>query len=137
MNFHLPGVHLGLKQKTVQTFLVQNSLPLSIPVAGAGEGNTDGSTRHRIVEQREGLRLASLVKSLELHEDQSARPVWAFCQMDKLSSPWILSLPGPESGMTSPVFREAMSSRLCAPSPACATRVGSHLGGLPNTGSFW
>ena len=66
--------------------------PLIISAARAGEGKVDSSTRHQILEQREGLRSLLLLKSLELHTDQSARPVWVFPQTDKLSFPWLLSL---------------------------------------------
>ena len=103
--------------------------PISETAENAGLGCVDGSTRHQMVEQREGLRASLLSKSLEMHPDQSARPVWVFPQFDKLSSPWILSLPGPETGLTSPVFREALATRLCLPSPACAERVGQQIVG--------
>ena len=56
-------------------------------------------------------------------------PLWVFPQLDKLSAPWILSLPGPETGLTTPIFREAMVSRLCAPSPICASRMGQTVMG--------
>ena len=104
-------------------------LPLVCAAEFAGEGETDGSTRHQILEQREGLRSSVLVEYLRNHSDPSSRPVWAFPQMDKMSSQWILSLPEPETGLNSPVFREALAIKLCAPSPACATRVGQHIGG--------
>ena len=39
--------------------------PLSVSVEEIGEGSTDGSTRKKIVEQRETLRGATLTKALE------------------------------------------------------------------------
>ena len=44
---------------------------LAMTVEGVGEGSTDGSTRRKVVEQREQLR------GSELHPDQLARPVLA------------------------------------------------------------
>ena len=40
----------------------------------------------KIVEHREGIRAAVLTKALECYPDQTARPVRAFPQLDKLSS---------------------------------------------------
>ena len=51
--------------------------------------------------------------------------VWP--QMDKLSSAWLLSYPGPHTGMPA-VFSEAVCGHLCLPSPACRDRVGEKVG---------
>ena len=69
--------------------------PLSLPVEGAGQGSSDGSSRRRITGWLEDNRAATLKKGLENHFDQTARPVWVHPQLDKLSQGWILSLPGP------------------------------------------
>ena len=45
-------------------------------------------------------------------------------QLDKLSTSWLLSLPGPHSGLSSSIFSEAVCKNLCLPSPACRGRVG-------------
>ena len=73
---------------------------LSVPVEGGGEGTEDGSTRKSIVEQRETLRGSVLNKALEMYSDQTVRPVLVWPQKDKLSSAWLLSLPGPFTRLT-------------------------------------
>ena len=93
--------------------------PLSVSVEGGGEGSMNGSTRKRIVEQRETLRGSVLTSALEHYSDQTARPVLVWPQKDKLSSAWLLALPGPVTGLTSPIFSEAVCSSLCLPSPSC------------------
>ena len=102
--------------------------PLSGTVESVGYGSTDGSTRGKLVRQREEFRGAALSRALELHYDQHARPVWVSPQLDKLSSSWLLALPGPTTGLTSPVFMEALASHLCLPSPACQERLGEAIG---------
>ena len=99
-----------------------------LAVENAGEGSSDGGTRRKVVEQKEGLCAAVLSKALELHPDQLARPVWIFPQLDKMSSSWILTLPGPNTGLTSPIFSEALAAHLCIPSPACMQRLGESIG---------
>ena len=110
------------------TFLgVELEGPLSIPVEGAGEGSNDGSTRRKVTSWLEDCRAALLKKGLEEHLDQTARPVWAHPQLDKLSQGWILSLPGP-GGLGQAEFSETVARHLCLPSPCCASRVGESLG---------
>ena len=92
--------------------------PFATNVQAIGEGSTDGSTRKKLV----------LSKALEAYPDQAARPVWVWPQMDKLSSAWLLALPGPQNGLTSAVFSEAMCMNLCLPSPACRDQVGEIIG---------
>ena len=101
---------------------------LAVPVIGMGEGSVNGSTRKKVTEQREKLRGSVLGKALGLHHDRLARPVLAWPQFDKLSSAWLLSLPGPHTGLASSVFTEAMCAHLCLPSPACRDRVGEKVG---------
>ena len=59
-----------------------------------------------------------LTLALERHPDRVARPVTAYQNIDKLSGAWLLALPGPETGISSKVFSEAMAAHLCLPSPA-------------------
>ena len=101
---------------------------LSVTVAGAGQGSKTGGTRKLVMEQREMMRGKLLNKCLEEYTDQQARPVWAWPQRDKLSSQWLLALPGPGSGLSSAVFAEAFAAHLCLPSPLCEGRVGEKLG---------
>ena len=101
---------------------------LSVPTEGLGEGSVNESTRKRILEQMETLKGSALTKALEMYPNQAARPVKVWPQMDKLSSSWLLSLPGPHSGLTSSIFSESVCSNLCLPSPACRNRVGERVG---------
>ena len=101
---------------------------LGVEVTGVGEGSVTGSTRKKVVEQREKLRGAVLSKALENHPDRQARPVMVWPQMDKLSSAWLLSYPGPHTGLSSLIFSEAVCSHLCLPSPACEDWIGDKVG---------
>ena len=91
---------------------------LAAVVARAGGENTDGSTRRAIVQQREGLRHEVLSLALQRHGDRGARPVTVYQNYDKISGAWLLALPGPDTGLSSSVFSEAMAAHLCLPSPA-------------------
>ena len=102
---------------------------LGVQVEGVGEGSTDGSTRMAIVAQLEGLKLKVLVKSLDEEEDRKARPVWSWPNRDKLTTCWLLALPGPHTCLTTSIFREGLAMVLCLPSPACRDRVGERIGG--------
>ena len=86
------------------------------------------SSRQVVTVQREELREAVLREALLRHENQSARPVLAYPQLDKLSTAWKLSLPGITNGLTTPVFREVMGQHLCLPSPACQSILGQSVG---------
>ena len=48
---------------------------LADPTEGAGGNSVDGSTRTKVVQQREALRHKLLVKALQAHPDRDARPV--------------------------------------------------------------
>ena len=91
---------------------------LALVSVKAGGDNDDGSTRRAVVQQRQGLRHEVLSKSLERHGDRQARPVTVFQNFDKTSGAWLLALPGPDTGLSSPVFTEAMAAHLCLHSPA-------------------
>ena len=91
---------------------------LAATTVAAGADRTGGSTRRLIVQQREGLRHEVLTLGLQRHADRQARPVTVFQNFDKLSGAWLLALPGPETGLSSKVFSEAMAAHLCLPSPA-------------------
>ena len=93
-------------------------LPLSQGVEHAGDGSVDGSTRRKVVQQREGLRNEVLTKALREHHDRLARPVTVYQNFDKLSGAWLLALPGSTTGLSSPVFSEAMAAHLCLGSPS-------------------
>ena len=99
---------------------------LDVAAEGAGHGSTDGSTRRKVTTLLEDMRAATLVKALEEHPDQSARPVWVHPQLDKLSQGWILSLPG-HNGFSQAEFSETVARLLCLPSPCCQTKLGQPL----------
>ena len=104
--------------------------PLSQEVEKAGDSSVDGSTRRKLVQQRELLRHKVLTKALQGHPDRQFRPVTVFPNFDKLSGAWLLALPGPSTGLSTPVFAEAMAAHLCLPSPAVCDSgwVGKPLG---------
>ena len=130
------GVELANAWETVQSdarglveFLGQElEGTLATEVLGVGEGSVTGSTRKKVVEQREKLRGSVLSKALTQYPDQQARPVMVWPQMDKLSSAWLLAYPGPHTGLNALVFSEAVCSHLCLPSPSCRDRVGEKVG---------
>ena len=87
-----------------------------------------GNCRQVVTEQREELKEAVVREALLRHTDQSARPVRAYPQLDKLSTAWKLSLPGVTNGLTTPVFKEVMAQHLCLLSPACQPILGQPVG---------
>ena len=91
---------------------------LAAVTVSAGELRQDGSTRRLIVQQREAFRHEVMSLALERHTDRVARPVTVYQNFDKLSGAWLLALPGPDTGLSSTVFSEAMAAHLCLPSPA-------------------
>ena len=96
-----------------------------------GESSTDGSTRGKIIEERDKTMSNCLKKGLDCHpkQDRTNRPVWSWLQRDKLSSAWLQALPGPDSSLTSAEFSEAAAAALCLPSPACVERLGQVVKG--------
>ena len=104
--------------------------PLSSSAESAGGCSVDGSTRRKLVQQREALRHQVLTKALKEHPDRTFRPATVFQNFDKLSGAWLLALPGSSTGLSSPVFAEAMAAHLCLPSPAVQDSgwVGRSLG---------
>ena len=92
---------------------------LSVPAEEVGGGSVDGSTRTRLVQQRESMRHQLLTLALERHQDRNARPATVFQNIsdDKCAGSWLLAIPSPALSMSSRVFREALSSHLCLPSP--------------------
>ena len=102
--------------------------PLAVPAAGAGQGSCSGGTRMAVVRQLEALRLQTMAKSLKEHPDRESRPVWSWPNRDKNTTAWLLSIPGPHTALSTPIFREGLTMVLCLPSPACVDRVGEKLG---------
>ena len=101
----------------------------TVPLAGLGEGSVTGKTRGDIVTAREKTRALLLAKALSLYQPRKTRPVWAWRQRDKISSAWLLALPGGDNSLTNAEFSEAAATNLCLPSPACMGRVGETVKG--------
>ena len=101
---------------------------LSASVFDVGKDRESGKTRHVVVEERDMLRRKVLSKALEEHPRQHLRPVWSWNQRDKLSSAWLLSLPGPHTGLSPQIFAEGLATLLCLPSPACVSKLGEKVG---------
>ncbi len=79
--------HLQEEARQCSTYLGQDLVsPLNSPVEGAGDGSIDGSTRRKIVQQREELRGAVLKVALARLPNQKLRPVMAWNNRDKLST---------------------------------------------------
>ena len=53
----------------------------------------------------------------------------AWKQRDKISTSWLLALPGSDSQLSNEEFSEAAAANLCLPSPACVGRVGEGIRG--------
>ena len=102
--------------------------PIGADVASAGEGYTPGSLRSNLVEHRERINGRILEDALIRHPNQAARPVFSWPERDKLSSQWLLTLPGPDTLLSSEEFTECLAALLCLPSPACAPLLGQRIG---------
>ena len=96
---------------------------------GLGEGSITGSTRRRITEAVENTRAKVLEKALSLVRPKTTRAAWAWRQRDKVSSSWLLAIPGTDTTLNNAEFAEAAAANLCLPSPACMGRVGETVKG--------
>ena len=101
----------------------------TVPLVGIGEGSITGKTRGEIVTAREKTRAQLLSKALSMFQPRKARPVIAWKQRDKISSAWLLALPGADSSLSNAEFSEAAAANLCLPSPACTGLVGETVKG--------
>jgi hypothetical protein len=102
--------------------------PISAPVESAGEESVTGATRGFLVSSREMLLGRVLLAALERHHLQSHRAVWSWPERDKLSSQFLLHLPGHSSTLTPEEFSECTAALLCLPSPACQDKLGEVVG---------
>ena len=66
---------------------------LSDPLEGIGQGSSNGSSRKKIVEQLEQLKVKVLDKYFDEFPERQARSVWSWRNRDKLSTAWLMSLP--------------------------------------------
>ena len=72
-----------------------------------------GATRKSITEAVENTRAKVLAKALDLVRPKSTRAAWAWRQRNKVSSAWLLAIPGPDTTLSSAEFREAAAANLC------------------------
>ena len=112
----------ALRAEAVATWAyldVDPSGALSARLEEVGGSSVDGSTRSKLVQQREGMRHQLLMEALKRHPDREARPVTVFPNIaeDKCAGSWLLATPSPDLSLSVKVFREAFSSHLCLPSP--------------------
>ena len=119
MEFNTSWLSLNREATQYANYLgVELEAPLSSEVDSAGDSQVDGSTRRKLVQQRESLRHQVLTKALKDYPDRHFRPATVYPNFDKLSGAWLLALPGSSTGLSSPVFCEAVAAHLCLPSPA-------------------
>ena len=85
---------------------------------GFGQGAVSGS-RQKMVESRELLLAATLGKGLSQYVDQSAMAVKAWKNRDKISTAFLLELPGPHNSWPSAEWSEALCLILSLHSNAC------------------
>ena len=122
----------GLQQEKREVFQwlgEEEPKVLACGTAGIGDGSVNGETRRRLTEARENWRAKVLAKGLEQVRPKSTRAAWAWRQRDRVSSAWLLALPGAETSLSSAEFAEGAASNLCLPSPACRGRVGEPVKG--------
>ena len=81
--------------------------PFSIPAGEVVESSVDCSTRSKA--GREKLMCCVLQQALLLYPDQTTYLVSSWKDRDKLSTAWLMSLPGPHYDITSPAFSEALA----------------------------
>ena len=83
-------------------------------------GSTSGS-RQKMVESRELLLAATMAKGLSQYVDQSAMAVHSWKNRDKISTAFLLELPGPNNLWSSAEWGEALCLLLALPSNACSS----------------
>ena len=81
------------------------------------------------MEAIEKTRHKILTKVLKDNVPPKTRAALSWKQRDKVSSAWVLSIPGPDTTLSNAEFSEAAASNLCLPSPACAGRIGETVKG--------
>ena len=96
-----------------------------------GGGSVSGETRGEVMEARERLRFRLLTKVLEVHRPKRDRHAWGWRQKDKLSSAWLLALPGGGEGLSNEEFTTTAALNLCLPPPCVTERLGVELKGRP------
>ena len=98
-------------------------------IQGIGGDSVNGETRGSLVEARDRVRACLLTRSLEQHRPRKDRQAWAWKQRDKLSSAWLLALPGGSDSLSNEEFTTAAATNLCLPQPVCVERLGELIKG--------
>ena len=98
---------------------------LATTAAGFGLGAEMGS-RQKVVEARESLLAAVLGKALHQYPDQSLNAIKAWKNRDKISTAFLLELPGPHNQWSSAEWGEAICLVLSIPPNCC--KDPRHLG---------
>ena len=96
---------------------------------GLGAGSVSGGTRGELVEAIDRIRSGLLSQALGLHRPKKDRHAWAWRQRDKLSTAWLLALPGGSDYLNNEEFSTAAATNLCLPIPACVERLGETIKG--------
>ena len=102
---------------------------LNTSLEGLGGGSVNGATRGQVVEARDTLKSRLLTKALQLHRPQKDRHAWAWKQRDKLSTAWLLCLPGGGDTLSNEEFSTTAAVNLCIPPPCLEGRVGEPIRG--------
>ena len=103
--------------------------PVAEMVEKMGGGLSSKELRRQLCRAREHTRLQVFQKAVRCHRNQKAISISSVKEMDKLSTAWLLSRPGPRFGLSSPIFAEGMATLLSLPSRVCADRIGEKVGG--------
>ena len=82
-------------------------------VEGIGGPSVSGQTRGIIVEATEKNKSSLLTRALELRRPMKDRHTWSRRQRDKLTSAWLLAMPGGETSMTNSQFSHFAAINLC------------------------
>ena len=127
--FRLAWEELVREAQWTATYLDQEiEGPLGGTIESLGQGSTDGATRGKIWEVKERNMAKTISKRLEEFVDRDARPVWALMQTDKLSTAWLLVLPGADSTLSAAEFTQCVQNMLFIPSKAVEHVVGLTVG---------
>ena len=95
-----------------------------------GNRQIDGSSRAKLVKESEKLRASVLDKALLERQGPHERAATVRKNADKLSTAFLLSKPGPHSGIPGSFFSEQILALMAVPSVLCRGKVGERVGRL-------
>ena len=95
-----------------------------------GNRQIDGSSRVKLVKESEKLRASALDKALLERQGPHERAATVGKNADKLSTAFLLSKPGPHSGIPGSFFSEQILALMAVPSVLCRGKVGERVGRL-------